>query len=120
MDELKGHGKATLVPLWRPQFRLSQWLWFFSVFGAFLSTLSFGWHVLVFVLGVAAYFLPGIPLAQQYLGLDWLEQPGDYGVVGLAVAGWAVVLGLEWWLLPPAEGPVTEPVQEYEARPSYV
>jgi cation-transporting ATPase E len=76
--------------------------------------------VLVFVLGVAAFFLPAIPGAQQYLGLDWLQQPADYRIVGLAVAGWAVVLNLIWWVLPLADVPVREPAQGYEAEPSYV
>lgn len=58
---------------------------------------------LAFFLGVAAFFLPGIPLAQKYLKLDWLQQPADYGIVGLVVVGWAVVLSLVWRLLPPAD-----------------
>ena len=37
---------------------------------------------------VAAFFLPGIPAAQKYLGLHWLQQPMDYGVVGLVVLTW--------------------------------
>jgi cation-transporting ATPase E len=56
---------------------------------------------LAFVLGVAAFFLPWIPAAQTYLKLDWLQQPADYAVVGLAVLGWALVLGLVWRLTPP-------------------
>ena len=76
--------------------------------------------VLVFILGVAAFFLPGIPAAQQYLGLGWLQQPADYGIVGLAIAVWAVVLNLIWWVLPPAEVPVPEPAQGHEAEPVYV
>jgi hypothetical protein len=76
--------------------------------------------VLVVFLGVASFFLPGIPAAQQYLGLDWLQQPADYGTVGLAVAVWAVVLNLIWWLLPPASLPVQEPAQDRIPAPNYI
>ena len=58
---------------------------------------------LVLFLGVAASFLPAIPAAQQYLGLYWLQQPADYGIIGLAVLGWALILGIVWWLIPPEE-----------------
>jgi len=57
---------------------------------------------LVLFLGIAAFFLPAIPAVQRHLGLDWLQQPADYGVVALAVVGWAMVLGLIWRLIPPA------------------
>jgi len=52
-------------------------------------------------LGVATFFLPAIPAAQEYLDLYWLQQPADYGVVGLAVAGWALILGIVWRVIPP-------------------
>jgi magnesium-transporting ATPase (P-type) len=55
---------------------------------------------LALFLGIVAFFLPAIPAAQEYLKLDWLQQPADYGVVGLAVMGWALLLGLIWWLVP--------------------
>lgn len=58
---------------------------------------------LALFLGVAAFFLPGVPAAQKYLKLDWLQAPADYGIVGLAVLGWAAVLSLIWWLLPPVD-----------------
>jgi hypothetical protein len=58
---------------------------------------------LALFLGIAAFFLPWIPAAQKYLKLDWLRQPADYGVVGLAVLGWAVVLSLVWWVIPPVD-----------------
>jgi magnesium-transporting ATPase (P-type) len=58
---------------------------------------------LALLLGIAASFLPWIPAAQKYLKLDWLQQPADYGVVGLAVLGWAVVLSLVWWVIPPED-----------------
>jgi magnesium-transporting ATPase (P-type) len=76
--------------------------------------------VLVFVLGVAATFLPAIPPAQQYLGLDWLQKPADYRIVGVAVAAWAVLLNLIWWMLPPADVPAQEAAQGHEAEPIYV
>jgi hypothetical protein len=60
---------------------------------------------LAILLGIAVFFLPAIPAAQKYLRLDWLQQPADYGVVGLAVVGWALILNLVWWLIPrPADG----------------
>ena len=40
------------------------------------------------------------PAAQKYLELYWL-QPADYGVVGLAVAGWALILSIVWRVIPP-------------------
>ena len=58
---------------------------------------------LALFLGVAAFFLPWIPAAQEYLKLNWLQQSMDYGVVGLVVIGWAVVLNLVWWTIPPAD-----------------
>jgi magnesium-transporting ATPase (P-type) len=58
---------------------------------------------LVLFLGIVAFFLPGVPAAQKYLKLDWLQQPADYGIVALVVAVWAVVLSLVWWLLPPVD-----------------
>jgi magnesium-transporting ATPase (P-type) len=54
---------------------------------------------LALFLGVATYFLPWVPPAQKYLKLDWLQQPADYGVVGLVVVAWAVVLGIVWRLM---------------------
>jgi magnesium-transporting ATPase (P-type) len=56
---------------------------------------------LVLFLGVATFFLPAVPGVQRHLRLDWLRQPADYGLVGLAVLAWALVLLLVWWLLPP-------------------
>jgi hypothetical protein len=29
--------------------------------------------------------------AQKYLKLDWLQQPADYGFIGLAVLVWALI-----------------------------
>jgi magnesium-transporting ATPase (P-type) len=58
---------------------------------------------LALFLGITAFFLPWIPAAQKYLKLDWLQQPADYGVVGLAVLGWTLVLSIVWWLIPRAE-----------------
>jgi cation-transporting ATPase E len=52
------------------------------------------------LLGGATFFLPAIPAAQKYLELYWL-QPADYGVVGLAVAGWALILSILWRVIPP-------------------
>ncbi len=60
---------------------------------------------LALFLGIAAFFLPGIPAAQKYLKLDWLQQPMDYGVVGLVVVGWALLLNLVWWIIPPVDEP---------------
>jgi magnesium-transporting ATPase (P-type) len=54
---------------------------------------------LALFLGIVTYFLPWVPPAQKYLKLDWLQQPADYGVVGLVVVAWAVVLGIVWWLM---------------------
>jgi magnesium-transporting ATPase (P-type) len=59
---------------------------------------------LALVMGIAAYLLPAIPAAQRHLRLDWLQQPADYGVVGLAVVCWALLLFFVWWLVPPAGG----------------
>ena len=56
---------------------------------------------LALLLGIAASLLPAIPAAQRHLRLDWLQQPADYGVVGLAVIVWALTLGLFWSLIPP-------------------
>ncbi len=56
---------------------------------------------LVLFLGIAAFFLPAIPAAQRHLRLDWLQKPADYGVVGLAVLVWALILSLFWALIPP-------------------
>ncbi len=68
------------------------------------GTLAREWRMagLVLFLGIAAFFLPAIPAVQRHLRLDWLQQPADYGVVALAVVGWSLVLGLVWWLIPPA------------------
>jgi hypothetical protein len=51
-------------------------------------------------LGVATFFLPASPAAREYLELYWL-QPADHGVVGLAVAGWALILSIVWRVIPP-------------------
>jgi magnesium-transporting ATPase (P-type) len=56
---------------------------------------------LALFLGVVTFFLPWIPAAQKYLRLDWLQQPADYGIVGLVVVGWALALRMIWWLIPP-------------------
>jgi uncharacterized BrkB/YihY/UPF0761 family membrane protein len=53
------------------------------------------------VLGVAVFFLPAIPAAQEFLDMYFLQQPADYGVVGLAVVGWAVILSIIWRVIPP-------------------
>jgi len=70
---------------------------------------------LVLFLGIAAFFLPGIPAAQQYLGLGWLQEPAHYAFVGLVVLGWAMVLNLVWWLLPPVEARGRQPVVKDQA-----
>jgi magnesium-transporting ATPase (P-type) len=75
---------------------------------------------LVTFLGVAAFFLPWIPAAQQYLGLGWLQEPAHYAIVGLVVLGWAMVLNLTWWLLPPVEAQGRQPVAEDQAQSSHV
>jgi hypothetical protein len=74
---------------------------------------------LVLFLGVAAFFLPWIPAAQEYLGLDWLQEPTHYAFVGLVVLGWATVLNLVWWMLPPVEAQGQQPVAEDQVQPSY-
>ncbi|MGD9406030.1 MAG: hypothetical protein PVH95_12865, partial [Anaerolineae bacterium] len=53
---------------------------------------------LALILGVAAFFLPAIPPAKRYLKMFWLQQPVDYAIVAAVVLGWALVLGLTWWL----------------------
>jgi len=55
---------------------------------------------LALLLGIVAFFLPAIPLAQRHLRLDWLQQPADYGIVGLVVLVWALILNLIWVLIP--------------------
>jgi magnesium-transporting ATPase (P-type) len=57
---------------------------------------------LALFLGIVTFFLPWSSLARKYLELYWL-QPADYGIVGLAVLGWAVALSLIWWLIPPVD-----------------
>jgi magnesium-transporting ATPase (P-type) len=54
---------------------------------------------LVLFLGIITFFLPAIPAAQKHLKLDWLSQPADYGVIGLVVVAWAVLLNLVWWVM---------------------
>jgi magnesium-transporting ATPase (P-type) len=54
---------------------------------------------LVLLLGIATFFLPAIPAAQKHLKLDWLSQAADYGVIGLVVVAWAVLLNLVWWVM---------------------
>ena len=54
---------------------------------------------LVLFLGIATFFLPAVPAAQQHLKLNWLSQPADYGVIGLVVVAWAVMLNLVWWVM---------------------
>jgi cation-transporting P-type ATPase E len=75
---------------------------------------------LVLFLGVAAFFLPWIPAAQEYLGLDWLQEPTHYAFVGLVVLGWAMVLNLAWWILPPVQNRDRQPVVEDQAKPSHI
>jgi magnesium-transporting ATPase (P-type) len=58
---------------------------------------------LVLLLGIATFFLPAIPAAQRHLRLDWLQQPADYGVVGLAVLVWALTLSFFWSLILPVD-----------------
>jgi outer membrane biogenesis lipoprotein LolB len=53
---------------------------------------------LALILGVTAFFLPAIPPAQRYLKMFWLQQPVDYAIVAAVVLGWALALGLTWWL----------------------
>ena len=67
---------------------------------------------LVLFLGVATFFLPWIPAAQEYLGLYWLEEPVHYAFVGLVVLGWAMALNLAWWILPQVEAKGRQPVVE--------
>jgi magnesium-transporting ATPase (P-type) len=59
------------------------------------------WRPAALVLGLLVIFLllPAIPLARQFLGLDWLRQPSDYLAVGLVLLAWALVLGLIWWIM---------------------
>jgi magnesium-transporting ATPase (P-type) len=59
------------------------------------------WRPTALVLGLLVIFLllPAIPLAQQFLGLDWLRQPSDYLVVGFVLICWAFLLGLIWWIM---------------------
>ncbi len=54
---------------------------------------------LVFGLLVIFLLLPAIPLARQFLGLDWLRQPSDYLAVGLVLLCWALALGLIWGIM---------------------
>ena len=50
---------------------------------------------------VALFFLMAtIPLTQRLLLLDWLQQPADYLIVGIAVAAWAITVRVVWWILP--------------------
>jgi len=56
------------------------------------------WLVLAMV--VLFFLMATIPLTQRLLLLDWLQQPADYLIVGIAVAAWAVVVGFVWWILP--------------------
>jgi hypothetical protein len=59
------------------------------------------WRPAALVLGLLVIFLllPAIPLARQFLGLDWLRQLSDYLAVGLVLLCWALVLGLIWWII---------------------
>jgi magnesium-transporting ATPase (P-type) len=52
--------------------------------------------VLALALMVAFFLVSAVPLAQEFLKLDWLRQPSDYLVVGLAMLAWA--LGLRFVL----------------------
>jgi cation-transporting ATPase E len=54
----------------------------------------------VAVLLVVFLLLAWLPLAYQFFLLEPLQQPLDYGIVGLAVLGWAIILRLVWWLIP--------------------
>jgi hypothetical protein len=55
----------------------------------------------VVIVALIAFFLATtIPLAQKLLLLDWLRQPTDYLVVGLAVLAWALFLRFIWRLMP--------------------
>ena len=75
---------------------------------------------LVLFLGVAASFLPGIPAAQEYLGLNWLQEPTHYAFVGLVVLGWATLLNLVWWILPPVKAHTRQPVAGDQVQPSKI
>jgi len=67
------------------------------------EALSGDWRPTLLALSLLAIFfvLPAIPLAQKYLLLDWLRQPADYLVVGLAVLTWAFTVRFIWWIIPP-------------------
>jgi len=64
--------------------------------------------VLVLVLLVLFLVVAGIPLAQDFLKLSWLEKPQHYLVVALAVVAWALFLRF-LWLLMPVEGRTGRP-----------
>lgn len=61
--------------------------------------------VVVIVLLVAFFFLAWLPLAQEFFLLDRLQQPLDYAIIGLVVSGWAMLVRLIWWLIPPVPIP---------------
>ena len=59
------------------------------------------WRPTALILGLLVIFLllPAIPLARQYLGVDWLRQLSNYTAVGFVLSCWAVLLGLIWWIM---------------------
>jgi cation-transporting ATPase E len=65
------------------------------------APVSGDWRFVVVVMVLLALFLlvAPLPLTEQFLGLETLEEASDYAIVGAAVLGWAVILRAIWWIL---------------------
>ena len=65
------------------------------------APVSGDWRFVVAVLILLALFLllAALPITEQLLGLDRLQQASDYAIVGAVVLVWSVVLRAIWWVM---------------------
>jgi magnesium-transporting ATPase (P-type) len=65
------------------------------------APVSGDWRFVAVVLVLLALFLllAPLPITEQLLGLDKLQQSSDYAIVGAVVLVWAVVLRVIWWIM---------------------
>jgi cation-transporting ATPase E len=65
------------------------------------APVSGDWRFVGVVLALIALFLlvAPLPITEQFLGLETLDEASDYAIVGATVVGWAVVLRAIWWIL---------------------
>ncbi len=66
-----------------------------------IAPVSGNWRFVAVVLILLILFLllAPLPITEEFLGIDRLQQPTDYATVGAAVLAWAVALRGTWWIM---------------------